>query len=144
MSEILHSNCKQYWIPYCSTEHVMSMYWNVCLMMVTVNETCSSNFTLLNILLCFDWTIFQLVLQHNGMAPIKNKERNLLPLRGFEPLLISHHTDWSTPAYMQQQLLACLHLHSLFAQRTAKPRVLCCCSHMKLHVCDGSNGCQSC
>jgi len=23
-------------------------------------------------LLCFDWTIFQLVLQHNGMAPIKH------------------------------------------------------------------------
>jgi len=35
-------------------------------MMVTVTETCSSNFTLLNILLCFDRTIFQLVLQHNG------------------------------------------------------------------------------
>jgi hypothetical protein len=31
----------------------------------------SSNFTLLNILLCFDWTMFWLVLQHKGMAPIK-------------------------------------------------------------------------
>ena len=38
-----------------STEHVMSIYRIVCLMMVTVIETCS-NFTLLNILLCFDWT----------------------------------------------------------------------------------------
>jgi hypothetical protein len=34
--------------------------------------------------------------------------------------------------------------HSLFAQRTAVARVLCCCSHMKPHVCDGSSGCQSC
>ena len=42
MSEILHSKCKQYEIPYCSTEHVMSMYLNVCLMMVTVTETCST------------------------------------------------------------------------------------------------------
>jgi len=41
MSEILHNKSKQYGIPYCSTEHVMSMYWNVCLMMVTVTETCS-------------------------------------------------------------------------------------------------------
>jgi hypothetical protein len=30
-----------YWITYCSTEHCMSMYWNVCLMLVTVTETCS-------------------------------------------------------------------------------------------------------
>jgi hypothetical protein len=36
MSEILHSKCNQYWIPYCGTEHVISIYWNVCLMMVTV------------------------------------------------------------------------------------------------------------
>ena len=41
MSEILHSKCKQYGIPYCCTEHVMSMYWNVYLLMVTVTETCS-------------------------------------------------------------------------------------------------------
>jgi len=53
-----------------STEHVISMYWNVCLMMVTVTETCSS-FTLLNILLCFEWTTFWLVVQHDGLAPIK-------------------------------------------------------------------------
>jgi len=46
MSEILHSTCKQYGIPYCSTEHVMFMYNNVCVMMVTVTETCS-NFTAL-------------------------------------------------------------------------------------------------
>ena len=26
MSEILHSKCKQYGIPYCSTERAMSMY----------------------------------------------------------------------------------------------------------------------
>jgi len=26
MSEILHSEFKQYWIPFCGTEHVMSMY----------------------------------------------------------------------------------------------------------------------
>jgi len=57
MSEIVHSNCKQYWIPYCSSEHVKSMYGNVCLMMVTLTETCSS-FTLLNVLLCFDWTTY--------------------------------------------------------------------------------------
>jgi len=38
MSEILHSKCKQYGIPYCGTEHVMSMYLNVCLMMVTCNR----------------------------------------------------------------------------------------------------------
>jgi len=25
----------QYGIPHCDTEHVMSIYWNVCLMMVT-------------------------------------------------------------------------------------------------------------
>ena len=41
MSEILHNKYKQYVIPYCSTEHAMSMYCNVCLMMVTVTETCS-------------------------------------------------------------------------------------------------------
>jgi len=41
MSEILHSKSKQYVIPYCITEHVMSMYCSVCLMMVTVTETCS-------------------------------------------------------------------------------------------------------
>jgi len=42
MSEILHNKSKEYGIPYCGTEHVMSMYWNVCLMMVTVTETCSN------------------------------------------------------------------------------------------------------
>jgi hypothetical protein len=47
--------------------------------MVTVTETCSS-FTLLNILLCFDWTTFWLVLQHNGMAPIK-KEKSVATTR---------------------------------------------------------------
>ena len=26
MSEILHSKCKLYGIPYCGTEHVMSLY----------------------------------------------------------------------------------------------------------------------
>jgi hypothetical protein len=60
MSEILHSKCEQYGIPYCGTEHFMSMYWNACLMTVTVTETCSSNFTLLNLLLCCDWPIFWL------------------------------------------------------------------------------------
>ena len=29
------------WIPYCSTKHVMSKYWIVCLMVVTVTEICS-------------------------------------------------------------------------------------------------------
>ena len=40
MSEILHSKCEQYGIPYCNNEHVVavSMYLNVCLMMVTVTE----------------------------------------------------------------------------------------------------------
>jgi len=41
MSEILHNKSKEYGIPYCGTEHVMSMYWNICLMMDTVTETCS-------------------------------------------------------------------------------------------------------
>ena len=45
----------QYGIPYCCTEHVMSIYWNVCLTIVTVTETCS-NITLLDILLCCGWT----------------------------------------------------------------------------------------
>jgi hypothetical protein len=31
----------KYRIPYCGTTHVIYMYWNVCLMMVTVTETCS-------------------------------------------------------------------------------------------------------
>ena len=29
---------KQYGIPYCGTVHVMSMYWNVCLVVVTCNR----------------------------------------------------------------------------------------------------------
>ena len=32
-----------------------------------------ANFTLLNILLCFDWTIIFVILQHNGMAIKKKK-----------------------------------------------------------------------
>jgi hypothetical protein len=31
---------------YVSTEHVVSMYWNVCLMMVTVTESCSRFYTI--------------------------------------------------------------------------------------------------
>jgi len=46
MSEILHSKCKQHGIPYCSTEHVMSMYWNVCLVMFTLTETCSKLYSI--------------------------------------------------------------------------------------------------
>jgi hypothetical protein len=38
IAESLYSKCKQYGIPYCGTEHVTSMYWNVCLMMVTCNR----------------------------------------------------------------------------------------------------------
>jgi len=41
MSEILHEKCQQYGIPYCGTDHVMPTYWKVCLMKVTVTETCS-------------------------------------------------------------------------------------------------------
>jgi len=40
--------------------------------LLTVSTETSSSFTLLNIYCCvFDWTTFQLVLQHKGMAAIK-------------------------------------------------------------------------
>jgi len=38
MSEILHNKCKQFGSHAISTKHVVSMYWNVCLMMVTCNR----------------------------------------------------------------------------------------------------------
>jgi len=41
-------------ISYCGNEHVISMYGTVYLMVVTVTGTCSDDFTVLNILLCFD------------------------------------------------------------------------------------------
>jgi hypothetical protein len=71
MSEILHSKCKQYGIPYCKhwTRHVHVLK---CLPDDGyLSPKHVANFTLLNILLCFDWTTFKLVLKHNGMAPIK-------------------------------------------------------------------------
>ena len=44
------SKCKQYGIPYCGTDHIMSMYLNVCWWWWLVTETCDS-LILLHILL---------------------------------------------------------------------------------------------
>jgi len=41
-------------IPYCSTEHIMSTYLNVCLMMVTVTET-RSKLYIIEYIVVFDW-----------------------------------------------------------------------------------------
>jgi hypothetical protein len=57
----------------------MSMYWNVCPMMVTLTET-RKKVAVLNITLCFDWTIILVIQQHNGMAPIKKDYVSMLIL----------------------------------------------------------------
>ena len=50
----------------------MSAWW-----WLLVTETCS-RFSLLNILFCFDWTTFYLVLQHNGMSPTNLESATLV------------------------------------------------------------------
>ena len=52
-----------------STEHVTSMYWNVCLLMFTITETYSELY-IIECVVVF-WLHDTLVLQHNGMAAIK-------------------------------------------------------------------------
>ena len=53
-----------------STEHAMSTYWNFYLMMVTLTETCSKLY-IIEYIIVFWLNDVLLVVQHNGMAPIK-------------------------------------------------------------------------
>ena len=95
MSEILHSKCKQYGIPYCGTEHVTSMSWNVCLIMVTVTETCGRLYIIEYIVVFWlNDILVNTIIQRDGCykknplgLPSKTLYASLFPVHAICPLI---------------------------------------------------------